>query len=72
MANYNVLKKRLRESFHDSKERGLSDDQVRWAKDCAVLGQELALSDKFQRLPFAALLQQNNVSLISKHVSSEL
>ena len=62
MTTYKQLKDRLYSSFLQSKERGLTDEQIKLAKDSAKQGSDQRLSEKYKLLEFSYLVQQNNVS----------
>lgn len=60
-ATYDGLKTRLYRSFLDSRERGLTDEQSRLAKDSVEQGRTLWLSEKYKLIRLSSLIRQNNV-----------
>ncbi len=72
MATYRQLKERLNELFIQSKERGLTDEQIKLAKDGVEQGSNQRLSDKYEILKLSYLVLQNHVSGIYKCIQSKL
>lgn len=61
MAIYESVKDSLFRSFLNTKDRGLSDEQVQMARQCVTEGQTLQISEKYKIINFSLLVQQNKV-----------